>query len=89
MVMKEGGQKVIENEEEDDFGRPMGHPFVARTKNNQRLSEAALTLSLPSSPRHPGGLVSRQVFLITRRIRCWWDESHRAVFPEEEKREKF
>lgn len=43
MAMKDGGQKVIGNEEEDDLGRPAGNPSVARTKKDQRLSEAALT----------------------------------------------
>lgn len=92
MAMKDGGQKVIGNEEEDDFGRPAGNPSVARTKKDQRLSEAALTLTRRSSPRHPGkGLVSCQVFLITRQIRGDQARSEPSPLPSrhEEKRRKF
>ena len=44
-AMKDGGQNVIENEAQDDLGRPMSHPTVARTNMNKKLSEAALTFN--------------------------------------------
>lgn len=91
MVMKEWEQKMIENEVEDDFGRPLSHPFVARTMMRKKLSEAALTFFALSSPRHPRGLVSQQVFLITRWIRCAkpGTSQQRGGKENEERREKF
>jgi hypothetical protein len=48
---------------------PYGPPIRCKNDDQEKNVRSCLHLSPISSPQHPEGIVSRQVFLITQRIR--------------------